>query len=211
MRSSDRYLWYIFQTDFLKAIRQMASMPEILQKITRSQVPAFCWPFASRVLCRSTLQMRPWTARLPSETIQKKSPSFFTAFFLYQTFSVIFPQLFCTVCAISAVISNFPHVFTDNIYLLNMTKKETPRIFLYRISPQISSQKYTWVSFFKICQVRLSDRSVDKSRAARTTPSRNLHSPIMLFPYYIAAHIFCQLICRKNNLFIPEAREFPPW
>ena len=107
-----------------------------------------------------------------------KNRHLFQPLLLYQTFSVIFPQLFCTVCAISAVISNFPHVFTDNIYLLNMSKKETPRIFLYRISPQISLQKYTWVSFFKICQVLLvcarqkETGMLTNHAITRTTPSR---------------------------------------
>lgn len=88
---------------------------------------------------------------------------------MYQTFSVIFPQLFCTVCAISAVISNFPHVFTDNIYLLNMSKKETPRIFLYRISSQISlqniheSHSLRFARFFS-CVPTKRNRYVDKPR-----------------------------------------------
>ena len=98
---------------------------------------------------------------------------------------MIFPQLFCTVCAISAVISNFPHVFTDNIYLLNMSKKETPRIFLYRISPQISLQKYTWVSFFKICQVLFVCAHQKKPVCWQTTRSRELlpHGFTDCFPY----------------------------
>lgn len=103
-------------------------MPEILQKIIRSQVPVL---LTFRI--PSPLQIDTANASMDSPTPIRnnsiKIAIFFTAFFLYQTFSVIFPQLFCTVCAISAVISNFPHVFTDNIYLLNMSKKETPRIF----------------------------------------------------------------------------------
>ena len=86
----------------------------------------------------------------------------------------MFPQLFCTVCVIPAVISNFWHTLNDNISQINMTKKETPRIFLYRISSQISLQKYTWVSFFKICQVLFVCAHQKKPVCWQTTRSREL-------------------------------------
>ena len=66
-----------------------------------------------------------------------------------------------------------------------MSKKETPRIFLYRISSQISLQKYTWVSFFKICQVLFVCAHQKKPVCWQTTRSRELlpHGFTDCFPY----------------------------